>query len=228
MTMRLLVFGLILFLSGCGGTREPGEPAPAERRPPPGVYAGTFPCANCAGIDTTLWLRSDGRFFFRQRYLDAREAELGGYNLGRWRWSAESGLVLAGAGPVRRFTLLSDGRLEMITATGLDHLLERERGAPDFVDRIRLDGRVVLEDGQLRLTECLSGLSAELRGGEDHARLRQRLRSLVGYGAPALVELEGRFMWTSTGRASALTVDRFFSIRPDGGCMPTADWTDLI
>jgi hypothetical protein len=67
----------------------------------PGTYAGVFPCEGCPGIASTLWLRSDGRFFFRQRYPadNAREA-MDAYSLGRWSSIADDRAIeLRGAGP---------------------------------------------------------------------------------------------------------------------------------
>ena len=56
---------------GCG--RDSGEKT-EPRTPMPsglaGVYAGELPCSNCAKIEATLWLRPDGRFFLRQRFVD--------------------------------------------------------------------------------------------------------------------------------------------------------------
>ena len=34
-----------------------------------GVYLGIFPCANCAGIQTTVYINHDNTYFLRQEYL---------------------------------------------------------------------------------------------------------------------------------------------------------------
>src|SRR5262245_22989845 len=124
MTRRLTVFVALLaaLLGGCGrgsGENERGTPMPAGVA---AVYAGEFPCSNCARIEATLWLRPDGRFFLRQRLVDDAVTSAGEqpqapsatYGMGRWSWDdiAEQ-LVLRGAGPERRLTVRDAEHLEL-------------------------------------------------------------------------------------------------------------------
>jgi hypothetical protein len=50
----------------------------------PGVYRGTLPCADCAGIETTLTLRRDGTFTLSRQY-QGREMFTAPLETGRWR-----------------------------------------------------------------------------------------------------------------------------------------------
>ena len=65
MTTRLLSsFALLTaLLGGCGGKAADGPTLTPQPATLVGVYAGRFPCSNCAAIEATLWLRPDGRFF---------------------------------------------------------------------------------------------------------------------------------------------------------------------
>lgn len=217
----LLAASLPAFLTGCGPSADDGEPK--TTLPPsslPGVYSGTFPCDNCAGIDVTLWLRADGRFFLRRRYADADAGDDGGaYNLGRWHWSADDdALVLNGAGPGRAFSRPDPDRLVMRTDSPLDHSLTRDAVAADFTDRIGVEGTARLDNGRVTMTECLTGLAAAVEGGGEYARFVRQLRSVGVRGEPALVEIEGRFSWSDGGAPEALSVERLLAVRPDETC----------
>lgn len=48
----------------------------------PGYYTDTLPCADCSGIETTLWVRSDSSFVLQQRYLDRDSIPVG--TIGEW------------------------------------------------------------------------------------------------------------------------------------------------
>lgn len=37
-----------------------------------GVYQGTLPCADCEGIQSTLWLQDNGQYKFRNKYLGVK------------------------------------------------------------------------------------------------------------------------------------------------------------
>ena len=99
-----LILAATILIGGCSSDGE--SPADSRDASLPGVYSGTFPCANCPGIHTTLWLRADGRFFIRQNYLEATDSEsITTYNLGRWTPIARGRIVeLRGAGPKRSYT----------------------------------------------------------------------------------------------------------------------------
>ncbi|MEO8588154.1 MAG: copper resistance protein NlpE N-terminal domain-containing protein [Flavobacteriales bacterium] len=48
----------------------------------PGYYTGALPCADCPGIETTLWVRSDSTFVLQQRYGDSDSIPTG--TIGQW------------------------------------------------------------------------------------------------------------------------------------------------
>jgi len=62
---RLAVFLVIALLGGCSDESDRDTSAVLPEASLPGVYAGVFPCDGCPGIAATLWLRTDGRFFFQ-------------------------------------------------------------------------------------------------------------------------------------------------------------------
>jgi hypothetical protein len=186
-----------------------------------GIYAGDFPCSNCAGIAAALWLRDDGAFLFRQRYRGNAGGDTGGdtvsHGLGRWRWDADAArLTLTGAGPERRFRRAVDATLELETASPLAHVLAR---APDaaFEDGMRVDGLAIVADGGATLTECLSALALPVAAGGASAELRRLYGRLIAAGRPALVSVEARIVAGGAGEERWL-VERMLGLRPEETC----------
>lgn len=217
---RICIALTIVLAAGCGD--EPGntEPAKLPVASLPGVYAGDFPCDGCPGIATTLWLRADGRFFFRQRYpADGIREAMNVYSLGRWTsFADEDAIELVGAGPRRTFARADVDTLLMRTDSALEHRIERQPTAPDFVETIRMTGTMRLRDDTASFTECLTGFVAPVSRDGDFGRFRHQYRSLIARGEPAYVELEGRFSWSADHTLTSLRIERFVTIKADGSC----------
>ena len=108
----------------------------------PGVYKGVFPCEGCPGIASILWLRSDGRFFFKQHYAadDTREA-MDAFSLGRWNPIIDDGSIeLSGSGPKRVFKRMDRDTLVMQTDSDREHRLTRDPTAAGINATISLAG----------------------------------------------------------------------------------------
>lgn len=217
---RLPILFVVVLVGSCGGDRA-GEPAAdAADASPPGVYSGVFPCADCPGITTTLWLRADGRFFYRQSYAadDANEA-VTAYSLGRWNSVAGvSAIELVGSGPIRTFVRADRNTLLMQTDSDLEHRLVRNADTPEFSDVIPLAGTMRLSGGTASFTECLTELVAPVSKGGDYARFRHQYRSVGGRNKPVYAELEGRYSWSRDGTPESLKIVRFITIRKDSTC----------
>ncbi len=223
--MNLLRIGFLVLCAlpaACGDAPEEEDvPAP----PPatlPGVYAGVYPCANCPGIDTTLWLRPDGRFILEQDFPGdeaSGEAPLTSHALGRWRWRAEERvLALTGEGPERLFERPEAELLLMRSSSPLEHRLERRHAAPEFGGRIRLRGMARPRGEGHVFSECLTGYELPLAKGGDYKRFARQFRSVVPRGQAARVDIEGRFTWAADGSPGALAIERFVTLRTDGAC----------
>jgi hypothetical protein len=221
---RYLTF-LALLLGACGDSQDatPEAPPPATL---PGVWVGVFPCDNCPGIDITLWLRPDERFFIEQRYQAMDEdgsAPMAAHGLGRWQWKAEERiLVLDGAGADRIFERPDTNTLLMRMASPVEHRLGRNAVSPAFTATIRLSGVARRHGETYVFKECLTGFELPLETGGDYARFRRQYRSVVPRGEAAPVELEGRFTWAEDGTPASLHIERFVTIRDEGGCTDPA------
>lgn len=88
----------------------------AELKPMPQSYKGLLPCADCEGIETTLFLEKDGTWVMNQRYQDAKMPSVFA-SYGSWARTADK-LVLTGSdGEKRYFRPKADG-LEMLDREG--------------------------------------------------------------------------------------------------------------
>jgi hypothetical protein len=214
-------------LAGCGGNA--GDQA--ERRTPmpatlAGVYSGTFPCSNCAAIEATLWLRTDGAFVLRQRLVDDGDAPGDGaagasttFGLGRWSWdevTAEA--VLRGRGPERRLTVRDDGRLELRVPSPLEHVLERHSSAPRFTDRLMLDGESAVSENGATFKECTTGLTFNVADAGAYRELRRQHRRMNALGKVALTTVEAHLAGEEATASERLVVDKFVAIKPGTPC----------
>ncbi|NIV18260.1 MAG: hypothetical protein GWN47_07550 [Woeseiaceae bacterium] len=218
--LRLLLVLVAVFFAACGDEPEDEAPPPIPLSSLPGVYAGMFPCDGCPGIPTTVWLKSDGRFFMRQSYPEDVERDaLDAFNLGRWVWDAERQLLnLSGEGPIRTFTRPDADSLLMRSGSELEHRLIRDLAAPSFLSRVPMAGTMQVRDGDAAFTECLTEITVPVERGGDYRRFILQYRSKVKRGAPAYVKLEGRFSWTADDTPRSVIIDRFISIKPGGAC----------
>jgi len=217
---RLLILTILCLAGGCGGDNESAPPATQSRALLPGTYAGEFPCDGCPGIATTLWLRADGRFLFRQQ-LPADDVHDGTdvFSLGRWDWLAEEDAIeLRGAGPRRIFAPAGTDALVMRTASDLEHRLTRRSASTDFSATVPMAGTIRMLGKDASFTECLTGFVAPVTQNGDYARFRHQYRSAAGSGKPVFVELEGHFSWTAEHAPKSMTIDHFLTIKAGRGC----------
>lgn len=224
--LALIVFAF----AGCSG--DSGDEAAAPTTPMPltlpGVYAGRLPCSNCTAIEATLWLRDDGRFFFRQTLTDDGSAgtpstNASTYALGNWRWDEQAAeTVLDGAGPDRRLAVVDTDQLRLRVASPTPHLLTRDAVAPAFTDRIELHGESSVGDKGAVFTECLTGLQFAIADAGAYKELRRQHRWLNPRGKVTLTQIEGHLAVTPPAdggtTSEALVVDRVLTLKPGTGC----------
>ena len=222
---RRLPHALALLAALLGGCESEREDAPVATPMPTtlaGVYSGQLPCSNCAAIAATLWLRPDGRFFMRQRFVDegndgAKSAaqDSATYSLGHWHWDEIAGeAVLRGAGPERRLVTRDGERLELRVASPIEHVLQRDASAPKFVDRVTLDGESAVTENGATFRECLTGLTFAVAESGAYRELRRQHRRMNARGKVALTTIEGHLATTG----ERLVVDQFVAIKPGTGC----------
>jgi hypothetical protein len=221
---RLVISTLLLAaLTACG--RQSSEHAVATTPMPPrlpGVYGGAFPCSNCQAIAAMLWIRDDGRFFWRQSYVgsaDGRDEKT--YSFGLWSWDEAAGeIVLQGRGPARRLVPLDADRLELRTASAVEHVLARDPASPPFRDSALLEGESAIAGNGALFTQCVTGLQWPIAAAGALKELRRQHRVLNATHKIALTTIEGHITAVADGDATReeLVIDRFVALKPGAGC----------
>ena len=214
-----------LALSACGGADELATESALTPMPPtlPGMYAGVFPCSNCAAIDAVLWLREDYGFVFRQRYLSESGAPDGpdAFAIGQWQWDeTRAELALRTAGPERRFRLVAEDRLEWLVAASAPHLLQRDVTAPPLSESMPVKGVAVVTGAAATFRECLSQIERAVATDAGLAELRRQHRAFSPRGRPALTSVYAHLGRESRGEAASevWAIDRVERVNPDETC----------
>jgi hypothetical protein len=169
-----------------------------------------------------VWLLADGRFILEQSFPgDAERVEPASHAhaLGRWQWrEADRLLALVSAGPERLFERPDAERLLMRSSSPLEHRLERISTAPEFGGTIRLSGMARSRGEGYVFSECLTGYELPLEKGGDYKRFARQFRSVVPRGQAARADVDARFTWGADGAPGSLVIERFVTLRKDGGC----------
>lgn len=169
----------LLFFSACGPAAQPAEES-AEVEvvvPPtiavewPGYYTDTLPCADCPGIETTLWIRSDSTFILQQRYIDRDTIPKG--TIGQWH--VVNGLMTVGyTGDKPEFYRYTAEGLLMVDEMGeafaskADYSLDKladEIG--DAIPRMRIKGTFTYMADAQSFQPCGSRFTWPCVGGMD-------------------------------------------------------------
>lgn len=225
-------------LLGCAGAGDarpvaPGEPLtrleqgdtlPAITRP--AAFGGTLPCADCAGIETTIILHPDGSYRVRDRYVGEKQPDTF-VRLGRWAYRADSlpRLTLYGGpdGP-RHFAVTGALTLRALDREGnaiestqpLD--LRRISAPPSLGRDARLRGEFRYFADAATLVECASGRQFPVTGDSAFIRLqRAHQEQHLGTGAAILVDATGAFE-TRPGMEEGTELETFvvesFEVQP--------------
>ncbi|PWC14961.1 copper homeostasis/adhesion lipoprotein NlpE [Brenneria roseae subsp. americana] len=115
MALGMLFLAGISVLIGCH-TRSQMQEEPLK--PMAQSYRGTLPCADCEGIDTSLFLEKDGTFILREHYQTTREGANTFAEYGQWRRTADMLVLTNSHGEKRYFRPTNDG-LEMLDQQGV-------------------------------------------------------------------------------------------------------------
>ncbi|MBL7951085.1 MAG: copper resistance protein NlpE N-terminal domain-containing protein [Flavobacteriales bacterium] len=168
----------LLLLAACSETPKPdvgttpaADTVVAAAVDWPGYYTGTLPCADCPGIATTLWVRTDSTFVLQRKYMDRDSVPFG--TIGSWK-VMDNDLVLGGqrAEAPLRWKPVAKG-LEQLTVdggsfAGSPHVIERLADAVgDAIPRMRLTGTFTYMADAQSFQPCGSTYNWPCVGGMD-------------------------------------------------------------
>lgn len=117
--LSALAASTLFALIGCNNRAEMQVIHPtqsAELKPMQQSWRGVLPCADCEGIETTLFLEKDGTWVMNQRYQGAKEpSSFATY--GKWARTAEKLVLIDAQGEKTFFRAKGEG-MEMLDREG--------------------------------------------------------------------------------------------------------------
>lgn len=196
-----------LLLAGSGVPRADAQPAASAPDPATladASYAGTLPCADCAGRQIVLTLFADQSFRMRTRYLGVRtgmEQEV--HDLGRWgRIDAGTIELRGGREAPLRFSPTAGGALRLLDTQGrpivsaLDYELQRQAEVDRVSGPMRLRGMYFYTADAAVLNECLTGQRWPVLMEGAHPALERAVLAVRASGGSdwVLATLNARFV----------------------------------
>ncbi|CQJ60943.1 envelope stress response activation lipoprotein NlpE [Yersinia rohdei] len=100
LTITVLLAVGALSLLGCNNRQQPVE---QPLQPMQQSYQGLLPCADCSGLDTSLFLDSDGTFILKETYLGGKGGDTSFAEYGKWARTADKLVLTNGQGEKRYF-----------------------------------------------------------------------------------------------------------------------------
>lgn len=191
-------------------------------------YQGVLPCADCSGLDTSLFLEKDGTFVLKQVYRGSRDGDQAMAEYGLWQRTADK-LVLTSTDGTKRYFHPRGNDMELLDATGVpiessfNYVLKAMDAAlPTTPMKVR--GMYISEanaqEGTLRagsLQDCATGKNFPVTYNIALAQGYQR--AIAEPGKPIYVEIRAHFSVKPSTRETIVVK----SLVPDDGTPPRFD-----
>ncbi len=113
-TIALFLAAGALSLLGCNNQYQPKE---QPLQPMQQSYQGILPCADCSGLDTSLFLDEDGTFILQETYRGAKGGDRTFASYGQWARTADK-LVLTESNGEKRYFHPEGKDLRMLDRSG--------------------------------------------------------------------------------------------------------------
>lgn len=189
----MTLFGLM----GCNNRGEVQIVSPAQQqelKPMQQSWRGTLPCADCEGIDTSLFLEKDGTWVMNQGYQGGKAAtEFAAY--GAWARTADK-LVLTDAKGEKLYFRVKGDALEMLDREGnpidsqLNYTLQPMKSSLPSTP-MAMRGMYLYSVGAATFTDCATGKRIAVN---PDTQLEQKFSEARGNRHQAvLLEVEGHF-----------------------------------
>lgn len=183
-------------LMGCNNRGE-GDTVSSVRaeklKPMQQSWRGTLPCADCEGIDTTLFLEKDGTWVMNQGYKGGKApSEFASY--GTWARTADK-LVLTDTDGEKLYFRAKGEAMEMLDREGnpihsqLNYVLQPVT-APLPTTPMAMRGMYSFTADRAEFADCVTGKRVVV----NDAQLEQQYKSVSEQASqPVLLEVEGHF-----------------------------------
>ena len=185
-------------LMGCNNRAEVDTLSPAqaaELKPMPQSWRGVLPCADCEGIETSLFLEKDGTWVMNERYLGAREEPSSFASYGTWARTADK-LVLTDSKGEKSYSRAKGDALEMLDREGnpiesqFNYTLEPAQSSLPMTP-MTLRGMYFYMADAATFTDCATGKRFMVA---NNAELERGYLAARGHSEkPVLLSVEGHF-----------------------------------
>ncbi len=239
--LRLASLLLISLTAACGASDTARDGAAASDASVRDIAAlagaaswvGEIPCADCAGIRTTITLYPDGTFRTEGVYLGAGgKGDTTLTDLGRWTHAdTATRVVLRGStGLADLYAVEPDGALTKLDRQGqrmggeLNYTLTAVSRPVDITHPARLIGSFAYMADAASIVECGNGLHFPVDMSGEYITLERAYTALTDIqpGDAVVVRLKGHLAekpaMEGTGKELSLVVDSMDSIDPLDGC----------
>ena len=156
--------GMLCALPGCNNRADDTVQKVSQEQtlqPMQQSWRGVLPCADCEGIETTLFLNQDGTWIMNERYLNAPKGTVAFGSRGRWARTAEKLVLTDDKGHKRYFRAKGD-KLEAQSpdgkplSSGRRFMLEPIK-APLPATPIAMRGMYIYTADVAIFTDCATG-----------------------------------------------------------------------
>lgn len=193
----IAVFTLVTLI-GCNNRSEVDALQPtqaAELKPMQQSWRGILPCADCEGIETSLFLEKDGTWVMNERYQGVREEPSSFASYGTWARTADK-LVLTDSQGEKSWYRAKGDALEMLDREGnpvqsqLNYTLEPVKSSLP-VTPMAMRGMYFYMADAATFTDCATGKRVAVA---NNAELERKYLAARGASEkPVLLSVEGHF-----------------------------------
>lgn len=193
----MAVFTLVTLI-GCNNRSEVDALQPtqaAELKPMQQSWRGILPCADCEGIETSLFLEKDGTWVMNERYQGVREEPSSFASYGTWARTADK-LVLTDSQGEKSWYRAKGDALEMLDREGnpvqsqLNYTLEPVKSSLP-VTPMAMRGMYFYMADAATFTDCATGKRVAVA---NNAELERKYLAARGASEkPVLLSVEGHF-----------------------------------
>lgn len=192
LALSTLLVAVIAVLIGCHTAKPVREEI---LQPMAQSYRGILPCADCAGIDTSLFLSEDGTFVLQHDYQTNRPGTTSFATYGKWARTADKLVLTDTRGDKHYFRPIENG-FEMLDADGVPiksahpYRLTATK-APLPITPMAMRGMYRYMADAAVFADCFTGVTYPIVNNV--ALQKQYLRIQSGPGAAVLLTLNAHF-----------------------------------
>lgn len=202
-TVKKIVFSLaaacsLFALFGCNHRAEVETVQPTameELKPMQQSWRGILPCADCEGIETSLFLEKDGTWVMNERYQGVSHEPSSFASYGTWARTADK-LVLTNSKGEKSYYRAKGDKLEMLDRDGnpinsaLNYTLESVKASLPTTP-MAMRGMYFYMADAATFTDCVTGKTVAVA---NNAQLERDYAAARGTGTrPVLLVVEGHF-----------------------------------